>query len=363
MKNNIKNERKKRVYFRWLKEAKGYSELSIECIEKSIWLYEDFTNHEDYVLFNHKKAVAFKKWLEERKHKGNPISSATQYHYLRHLKGFLTWLSGQAGYKSRLSYDSISYLSLEKKKVREAISPKQSRYPPLEYVKQLAASIEVKTEIDRRDRALIAFLLLSGMRDKAVASMPLGCFDRQKLEIRQFTREGVKTKFGKSFISYLFRFDENLLKYVIDWAEYLERTKLFGSSDPLFPRSKQEQMEGGLSFICREVEPVFWKETGGIRDILKGRSCAAGLEYYHPHSFRHLAVSLATHFCKTPEEFKAVSQNLGHEYVGTTMMTYGRIDAPKVGEIISEMTFSTEPDEIDRSKLFEQLRKALKTQK
>ncbi len=207
MKNNIKNERAKRRFLRWLKEAKGYAESSIRDIEKAIWLYEDFIKHEDFALFNSKKAISFKKWLEDKRTNGRMLSNATQYHYLRHLKGFFGYLSSQVGYKSKITPDSISFLSLEKKKVREAISPKNVEYPPLDYVKQLANSIEIRNEIDQRDRALVAFLLLSGMRDKAVATLPLGCFDREKLQIRQYTRDGVETKFGKSYISFLFPFD------------------------------------------------------------------------------------------------------------------------------------------------------------
>jgi integrase len=355
VKNNIKNERVKRRYFRWLKEAKGLADASIYSIEKAIWVYEDFVNYEDYGQFNNRKATAFKKWLEERRFRGKPTSDATQYHILRNLKGFFTWLSGQAGYKSKVSYDNISYLSLEKKKVRGAISPKKVKYPSLDYVKQLASSIEIKTEIDRRDRALIAFLLLSGMRDKAVATLPLGCFDRDKLEVHQYSSEGVETKFGKSFVSYLFRFDDMLLSYIADWAEYLEKVRLFGSTDPLFPRSKVEQGKGAISFESNSVEPVFWKGTGSIRTILKTRAEAAGLEYFRPHSFRHLAVYLATRTCRTMEQFKAVSQNFGHEYVGTTMVTYGRLDDHRIGEIIGEMDFEEKGGINKKSEILEKV--------
>jgi hypothetical protein len=47
----------------------------------------------------------------------------------------------------------------------------------LEYVRRLVDSIVVSNEIDQRDRAMISFTLLSGMRDQAIASLPLGCFD------------------------------------------------------------------------------------------------------------------------------------------------------------------------------------------
>ncbi len=147
---NSKNEKIKRKYFRWLKEANGLAELTICAIEKAIWLYEDFTKHEDFDRFNQNRAVGLKKWLQKRTYRGKAISIATVHHDLRHLKSFFVWLSGQPGYKSKISVDSVSYLSLEKKKVREATASKQVRYPSLEYIRKLADSIEIKIEIDRR---------------------------------------------------------------------------------------------------------------------------------------------------------------------------------------------------------------------
>ncbi len=363
MKNNVKNERIKRRFYRWLKEAKGYAESSIRGIEKAIRLYEDFAKHEDFALFNPKKAIGFKKWLEDKRTNGKALSNAAQYHYLRHLKGFFGYLSTQVGYKSKITPDSISYLSLEKKKVREAISPKNVDYPSLEYVKQLTNSIEVRNEIDRRDRALIAFLLLSCMRDKAITTLPIGCFNRAKLQIRQFARDGVETKFGKSYISCLIPFDSELVAYVIDWVEYLEKVKLFGSKSPLFPRSKREQIEGGLTFICREVEPIFWKGTGSVRQILRDRAEAAGLKYYHPHSFRHLAAYLAVKNCHNGEQLRAISQNFGHENIGTTMMTYGKLDEFRMGEVIANMDFSGKPPDIDNAETIEKIRNLINNQK
>jgi hypothetical protein len=38
--------------------------------------------------------------------------------------------------------------------------------------------------------------------------------------------------------------------------------------------------------------------------------------------------------CRTPEEIKAWSQNLGHGNVATTMTSYGKIDPHKQGEVI-----------------------------
>ena len=88
MKTNPKNESIKRKYFKWLREAIGYSNSTINMIEKSILLYEDFTTFEDYSVFNQKKAIGLKNWLQSRTYKNKPISVTTNYHYLKHLNDF-----------------------------------------------------------------------------------------------------------------------------------------------------------------------------------------------------------------------------------------------------------------------------------
>jgi hypothetical protein len=41
--------------------------------------------------------------------------------------------------------------------------------------------------------------------------------------------------------------------------------------------------------------------------------------------------------CKTPEQFKAWSQNLGHEKVLTTFLSYGGVTCQRQGEIIRQL--------------------------
>ncbi|RKX18571.1 MAG: hypothetical protein DRP35_09065 [Candidatus Zixiibacteriota bacterium] len=355
MKTNPKNESIKRKYFKWLREAIGYSNSTINMIEKSILLYEDFTTFEDYSVFNQKKAIGLKNWLQSRTYKNKPISVTTSYHYLRHLNDFFIWLSGQAGYKSKIDLDTVSYLSLDKKQVRLATAPKPVKFPSLEYVKKLTDSIEITTEIDKRDRALIAFLLLSGMRDKAICTLPICCFDRNTLEINQDPKFGVETKFGKTIYSKILKIDDVLLKYILNWSEYLEKCKLFSSTDPLFPRNKVHMSENSYCFESSEIEPYYWKSTNSIRKILKNRSSKAGLEYYYPHSFRHSTINLAFKACRNAEQIKAISQIVGHENVGTTMMSYGTLDQYRVNEVVDDLNFS-EPTENDQE-MFEEYKK------
>jgi integrase/recombinase XerD len=337
---NLKNELIKRKYFKWLKEAAGFCDSTVNSIEKGILVYEEYTEHEDFSGLTPDKAISFKKWLKIKEHNGKIISTVTCHGYLRNLRKFLTWLCGQAGYKSKIKLDAISYLNISAKDERMATQNVPRDYPALEYVISLADSIKGSTEIELRDRALISFTLLSGMRDTAIASLPIGCFDEENLTISQNPKEGVETKFSKYIPTVLFKFDEKLVNYFLEWVRYL-KIKGFGLHDPLFPRCELVQGNDNFSFDSpTEVEPVFWHGAGPIRNIFKKRTELANLQYYPPHTYRHLAVDLAIKNCKKGEQFKAVSQNFGHENIATTFGSYGNYPNNKLSEILKNIDFS-----------------------
>lgn len=344
MKVNVTNEKIKRRYLIHLKESGGLAESTICIIERAVLKYEQFSNREDFAQFNYRRAIGFKKWLESIAGREKPVSANTAHHTLRHLKRFFIWLADRPGFKSKISLDDVSYLNLDRKTVESLKSSKPVKCPPLEYVISICESIQARTEIDLRDRAVIAFLLIGGMRDLAVASLPIGCLEVETRTVRQDPTLGVRTKFSKSIVTRLMSFDERLTNWVLEWSDHLVKKKLFGPADPLFPRSKVEQDDGSLSFVSREVEPMFWKSANPIRNILKRRAEAAGLEYYRPHSFRHAAIRLALRRCRNAEEVRAISQNFGHENIGTTLLTYGKLDDDRVDDIVGSIDFSTQPD-------------------
>lgn len=342
---NIENERRKRKYFEFLRNAKGLSLSTIKGVEKALWEWEDFTNFAGFKDFKEDTAVAFKGDLLKRKnhHTGKTLALSTCSHYLNSLFDFFIWLSGQAGYKSKISVDKVAYLKLDRKQTRIALEPSIMEYPSLDQVKAVAGSITVENEVDLRDRALISFALLSGMRVEAIMSLPLACIDLNNWAILQDPKQGVRTKFSKRINTTLFNFDATMLSYVQEWTEFLIEKKLFSPQDPLFPSTKVEQKsENDLVFIAEKVCSQFWKNTTSIRNIFQKRFTQAGIEYFSPHSFRHLAIRLALSSCSTAEELKAVSQNFGHEFVATTMMTYGTIREDEATDIIKRMDFSGE---------------------
>ena len=87
------------------------------------------------------------------------------------------------------------------------------------------------------------------------------------------------------------------------------------------------------------------------------------MPYFNPHSFRNILVQLGQDVCKTPEQFKAWSQNLGHEKVLTTFLSYGEVACQRQGEIIRGLAMTprqaTQPDADEiADALFKRLRES-----
>ena len=168
---------------------------------------------------------------------GEPLSKATLYATLTALKRFFVWLAGQPGYKSRITYVDAEYFNLSAKDARIAKATRPARIPTLEQIRHVIRSMPATTDIEQRDRALIAFTILTGARDGAIASFKLRHIDVAEGKIDQDARE-VRTKFSKSFVTTFFPVGDDIRAMMADWVNYLRQEKLWGLDDPLFPATK-----------------------------------------------------------------------------------------------------------------------------
>src|SRR6516225_9935606 len=161
--HNAANERIKRRYFTYLVEALGHSEQTIDAAAKAIARFEAYTNWRDFKKFHIEQAKGFKHRLSDQRgsRSGEPLSKATLYATLTALKRFFIWLAGQPGYRSRLSYSDAEYFNLSAKETRIAKATRPARIPTLEQIRHVIQSMPTSTEIERRDRALIAFTILT----------------------------------------------------------------------------------------------------------------------------------------------------------------------------------------------------------
>ena len=135
---NPRNERIKKDYIRFLKEADRKAESTIDAIRKAIARYEAYTSLKDFATFNREQAMGFKRSLSATKaeRSGANLAKSTLCSTTNSLKGFFGWLSCQPGCKSRIKWTDIEYLNLADKDVRAAKKSALKRFPTLEQILQ-----------------------------------------------------------------------------------------------------------------------------------------------------------------------------------------------------------------------------------
>jgi integrase len=326
-KRNPKNERIKRQYAEFLKHADGKAEVTIRQVEKAIQRYENFTSSADFATFDKRRAREYKAHLVDR-----GLSKATMLSSVTALKRFFGWLAHQPGYKSRIAFTDIEYLNLAEKDVRAAKAPTERAYPTIEQVEHAISQMPVRTDIERRDRAFIAFTAITGVRDGALISLRAKHVDPVRLRVLQNPNE-VATKASKRIDTFFFPVSDTCEQIVLDWLLHLRETLLFGDEDPLFPKTLVE-LDANACFIANGVCREFWASAARVREVFKAAFVNVSLPPFTPHSLRHMLAHLAYSHCSGPEEVKAWSQNLGHESPLTTFTSYGTIATDRQGELV-----------------------------
>lgn len=350
---SVNNVRVIRNYCEFLREAKRLDESSIDGVTKALNRWEEYNSYKDFKSFHYKQAVAFKRFLLKQKSAvtGNQLSKSTINTTLRHLKSFFQWLSMQNGYRSKVNYIDTEYFNLSEKDARIASAKRNKPVPKIEQVIQVLETMPNVTSVEKRDRALIAFTLLTGARDSAIASLKIKHVNIIERSLFQDARE-VNTKFSKTFTTYFFPVGELALEIIEDWIEYLTKELLFEDNAPLFPNTKVSNGKGH-TFSVMGLQREHWKTASPIRRIFKQAFKLSDLPTFNPHSFRNTLVQLGETLCNNPEEFKAWSQNLGHEGVLTTFYSYGVVADHRQAELLKKLGEPRSEQSIDMEAVIE----------
>ena len=335
IKYHPENERIKTRYFAYEKEANGRSPQTIENSRKAIIRYEEFTNHEDFKTFNHKKATAFKAHLLKTKNKhGEPLSASTIAHTLRPLQDFLKWLATQTGYKTKIRYNEIEYLNLNENDKHKIQPNTLKEYPSEAQIRKVIAAMPNNTPVEKRNKAMIAFIFSTGARDGAVIGLKIKHINIAKKYVVQDPKE-VATKFRKRIHTKFYPVGNDIHQIILDWIVYLQEEKLFTDNDPLFP--KEELVHNAENSFTPILSCQHWQSATAIRGIFKQAFETAGVQYYSPHRFRDTLSAIGRKLCTTTEDQMAWAKNMGHESPATTFMVYGGFSPEQQFEVIERM--------------------------
>ena len=353
---NPKNEAVKHRYLGWLEEAQGHDRKTADLAAAALHNFEVSTGFRDFAAFHRQQAIKFKRDLRDaiNPKTKKPLAKATVYSRLKAVQKFFSWLADQPGYKSRLHRPDFEYFNMTDNEGRMAKASRERPFPSVDQVRTVVLSCPSDTPIEKRDRALIAFTLLTGARISALASFQLQHLDLENRCIFQDGRD-VQTKRRKTFPTFYFPMGEDLVAIMTEWVAFLEQDQQFGPCDPLFPATESSLDDKGL-FRAAHLSRRHWQQSGSIREIFRLRFKAAGLPYFNPHSLRKTIMQEAYRRKLDLEALKAWSQNLGHEDTKTTIDSYGPVSRNRQAEILAGHTIAGErlsqgepsPEEIRR---------------
>lgn len=339
------NEKIKRRYLQFLKDAKGRDEASIDMVAKAIERYDEYHRRKDWRKFNIEQPRAFKAHLSEETNvrTGQPLSASTIVSTLGALKAFFLWLADQPEYRAKIRYSDAEYFNPPDNLARTATARRHRPIATLPQIRQVLAAMPALTDVEKRDRALVAFTILTGARDRAIVSFKLKHIDIEQALLQQDARQ-VRTKRAKTFTTWFFPVGEDIEAIVAEWVRLLREKHGFGLEDPLFPKAAVEPGPD-LCFSASGLTRQHWANADPVRAIFKRAFECASLPYFNPHSFRNTLVQVAFDLRLDAEPFKAWSQNLGHEDCLTTFSSYGTIAPARQGDIIRGLAKEAAPKE------------------
>lgn len=345
-KSNEENERVKRRYLGYLREAQGCSDATVDAAAAAIDRFAAFLGHRSFKTFHPERATAFERHLagQTGARTGQLLSQSTLDSTLRALLQFIRWLAGKPGYRSRIKESDANYFSPSRADARAARAKRPRRVPTLDQVHLVLGALPHATPVEKRNRALVALTILTGARDGALRTLRVRHLDLATSRLLQDPRE-VATKFSKQINTTFFPIGGDAAEIVMHWVAYLTDVQGWEPDDPLFPSTRMTVGQRG-GFEVAGIEKRFWSTTKPIRQIFREAFAHVGLPYFHPHSFRHTLAALGTRLCRSPEEFKAWSQNLGHTGVLTTLTSYGEVPEERQAQIIATVA-NARPDDHD----------------
>jgi integrase/recombinase XerD len=332
------NELIKKQYEEALIHGRCRDPKTVKAVWDSITIFERFTGKADFKTFNSEQAKGFKKWLENQTNKGGELLSlSTVRGTLNNIREFFLWLTIHPKYVRKIDGRAVEYLRLSNNDNRAARASRDKIPPTIEELQKTLSAMPFETDIEKRDKAIFAFMILTCVRDDALVSLRIKDVDVSQKTVWQDPKH-VRTKFRKAILT---RFVSAPIPEAeaiyMDWYVFAQDVLKAPPDAPLFPQTLVIVNRETLTFEAKGLSRDPWASAAPVREIFKRAFASVGLPYFNPHLFRNTIVQWAEKNC-TPYEFKAISQNLGHEHAMTTYNSYGKLSERAQIEAIANLS-------------------------
>lgn len=322
------NERIKHLYFN--RRCRKFDKKTLYKIVAALMVFEEFSGFKDFKSFCYNDVKGFQKYVLDKY--GHSMQTANRT--MVYVREFFFWLREHNGYK-RVKYDDVDDLQLSLKDQERAKATKPKNYLDASKWQDLILNLTPETDIEHRGQAMLATLLLTGARIDALISFNIGDFNLERSYAFQ-DAEHVNSKRASSWKTNLWKFKPELRQILDNWIIKLKNEHGFTDGDPLFPKVDIAKNELSLfqngGFL---KEPI--KTQGILRGELYKQLEKAGFGHYTPHTVRNSLVNLFFSLPLTLEQQKAVSQNMSHKNLGTTINGYGQVSEYRQDAIIDEL--------------------------
>ena len=321
---NPENERVKKQYEEALLHGRHREPRTVDAVWKAINSFEQFTDRMSFKSFNTEQAKGYKRWLAKQANtEGQPLSLSTVRSTLANIRDFFSWLVTHPQYTKKIDGRGIDYLRLSDNEERAGRATREKIPPTVEEVRKVLKNMPHESDVEKRDRAIIAFILVTGVRDGALISLKHKDVDLEKREVWQDPKH-VKTKNRKGITSQFIPIDDFAEEIVLDWLAYSRDVLGTKPGDPLFPKQRITNNPEKLQFEACGLSTEHWANATPVRQIFHEAFIAVGLPKCQPHTIRSTIAIWALENC-SQLQFKAISQSMGHEHAMTTYNSYGTL--------------------------------------
>jgi integrase len=185
-------------------------------------------------------------------------------------------------------------------------------------------------------------VIITCVRDDALITLKIKDVDARKKIVWQNPKH-VRTKRHKSivtgFVSTVMPLAEDI---VLEWLAYTVDILQLKPNDPLFPKTLVTTNLKTMAFEVQGLSTEHWANAQPVRNICKNAFQDIDIKYFNPHLFRDTVCKWALNNC-SQYEYKALSQNFGHDHAMTTYNAYGNLTEDEQLEAISNIG-KTNPD-------------------
>jgi LSD1 subclass zinc finger protein len=296
--------------------------------------------HRRFETVNKRNAIHFKAALRQAcsAKGGKTISRSTMVHTLQRCKAFFTWLERQPN--ANIELDLAGYFNLARKEYAAAATETKGTELTYDIAMTIFKGMSQVTPLEIRNRAMIAFLISTGIRVSALVSL---CGQHVNIRTRWINQdpETVDTKDDKHIRTYCLDLGPGILDAITQWANW-RTDKGFGDADPFFLPDRHIQPNSvGLGHRPASTEPArCWQSDNPVQKIVQQAAQAAGFESLaiSCHDFRKIIHPFLAKRgeMKVPEEV-ALQLNLGHTPQETIRKHYAQMNETDREKILDEL--------------------------